>query len=1134
MRKITFLTYTLMSALILSSFGVFAQTEQEIEQITKNYNKNYLQNFAQQSLEKSTADLEEAIQFAKANDQPVTYTSEAGAFMKVRKVLPDGTLVYYTTYNADAARSSRADFLHIGGSTGLNLEGQDMTAYVWDAGHPRISHQEYDDPGGTNRVSIIDSPVELHEHSAHVAGTIMASGVQAQAKGMAPRAQVKAYQWDDDVAEAATAAQQGMLVSNHSYGINVGGLFGFGWLTNGWMGGAYIEESRDWDELLFNAPNYLMVVAAGNDGDVTGFNSSAMMSGYDMLAGHATSKNNLVVAAANDANIDSDGNLISVSLASFSSPGPTDDLRIKPDITGNGVEVYSTVVSGDNAYGEMSGTSMASPSVAGSLLLLQEHYNNLNGNFMRAATLKGLALHTADEFGDVGPDAKTGWGLLNTKRAAETISQNGTNAIIDEMTLNNSETITFEVDSDGLSALQVSISWTDRAGEAKVGTTPNVPTPMLVNDLDVRVTQGTDTHYPWRLTAANSNSNDGDNVVDPYERIDVENASGTYTVTISHKGTLEGGSQAFSVVVTGIEQPTQNADYVYENGAWTPEHPNLSATASNTILVVNGTADGSDAIYDPLDIGEIHINQGATLEIESVLNIHGDLTIEGDLIFKSGEDYDGELGVMSGVITGDATIHRYMSHNRAYRMVSSAVTTTSTIRDNWQEGVNNPDSNTNYDPNPGFGTHITGNDPSKGFDVTQTGNPSMYFVDVSSQMFEPVDNTNVNTLNAGDAYMLFVRGDRSIDLNDPTNSAAGETILRTKGALYQGEKTETYQVAAAGDFIMFGNPYQSALDADKVLNTSENVNTNHYYVYDPTLGTQGAYVTVDLIGGGNTSGSEANEYIQPGQAAQYATVNAGATNLIIGEDHKAPGEHTHTNFQGHDNMLTVQLFTTANFNEDGPVHDSFGMVFDDSFDNELTFEDAVKPFNFYENMGIDHDGTYLSLEYRKMPQETEEYQLYTDGYEHSDYTLKLMVDGLEESAIYLEDHFTGEMTLLESGEVTYTFTVDEGEPSSLATDRFTIRTESVLGVSSNDLFSNVSLYPNPMNGDTFYINAPQLNGKRVEVAISDLGGRMIYTESLDFNANKVEVSAAGNLASGVYMVTMEYAGAMHTFKLVKE
>src|SRR5690606_13980848 len=109
------------------------------------------------------------------------------------------------------------------------------------------------------------------------------------------------------------------------------------------------------------------------------------------------SKNNLVVANAMDASVDSNGNLLSVTINGSSSQGPTDDYRIKPDITGNGSGVYSTLDNADNAYGNLTGTSMAAPNVTGSLLLLQEHYKNLNnGNFMRAATLKGLALHTAD------------------------------------------------------------------------------------------------------------------------------------------------------------------------------------------------------------------------------------------------------------------------------------------------------------------------------------------------------------------------------------------------------------------------------------------------------------------------------------------------------------------------------------------------------------------------------------------------------------------------------------------------------------------------------------------------------------------------------------------------------------------
>eukprot|EP00218_Dolichomastix_sp_CCMP3274_P013293 CAMPEP_0170150948 /NCGR_PEP_ID=MMETSP0033_2-20121228/48101_1 /TAXON_ID=195969 /ORGANISM="Dolichomastix tenuilepis, Strain CCMP3274" /LENGTH=62 /DNA_ID=CAMNT_0010388017 /DNA_START=443 /DNA_END=628 /DNA_ORIENTATION=- len=62
-----------------------------------------------------------------------------------------------------------------------------MTAHVWDGGVARSTHQEYDGAGGNNRFSTGDSGA-LNYHSAHVTGTIMASGVVADAKGMAPHA----------------------------------------------------------------------------------------------------------------------------------------------------------------------------------------------------------------------------------------------------------------------------------------------------------------------------------------------------------------------------------------------------------------------------------------------------------------------------------------------------------------------------------------------------------------------------------------------------------------------------------------------------------------------------------------------------------------------------------------------------------------------------------------------------------------------------------------------------------------------------------------------------------------------------------------------------------------------------------
>jgi len=545
MKHLVSMSKIVLSVLLLSCSVVFSQTKEEQELITSRYDLQKLNqlesSFSSQALQQKQA----VTQFAQQRGIETRITLEDGGYAELQRIDPDGSLIYYRTLNVDAARSTRTNHLNAGGSLGLNLMGQNMYAYVWDGGHARASHQEYHGAGGSNRYTVMDGTVSLNFHAAHVTGTIMASGVVANAKGMAPHSRVRGYDWNNDLSEATTAAGNGMLISNHSYGFRSD-------LVPNYYFGAYITDSRDWDALHYNAPYYLMVVAAGNDG-TTNHNGAPLNPSfpqYDKLTGHSTSKNNLVVASAQDANVNSNGDLISVNISSFSSQGPTDDYRIKPDITGNGQGVYSTYQNSNTAYNTISGTSMASPNVAGSLLLLQEHANNVNGNYMRSATLKGLVLHTADDAGMVGPDAIFGWGLMNAKRAAEAISNNGNESLISELTLFPGQTYTIEVDSDGVNALMASISWTDPAGTATTAT--NNTTPRLVNDLDLRITQGGNTYYPWRLTGVNTNANNGDNIRDPFERVDVANASGTYTITVTHKGSLSGGSQNYSLIITGI------------------------------------------------------------------------------------------------------------------------------------------------------------------------------------------------------------------------------------------------------------------------------------------------------------------------------------------------------------------------------------------------------------------------------------------------------------------------------------------------------------------------------------------------------------------------------------------------------
>jgi subtilisin-like proprotein convertase family protein len=452
----------------------------------------------------------------------------------------------------------------------------------------------------------------------------VAGASPATVKGMAPQASAITFDWNDDAAEAISEAQSGMLISNHSYGTPITSN---GNILPSWFIGAYTFGAREWDDITYNAPYFLPVMSAGNEGN-NNDNSDPIAFGFDKLVGDKTAKNNMVVANCQDVTIGADGNVSgSIIINSSSSQGPTDDLRIKPDITGNGTGLISTGSASNTATATLSGTSMASPNVAGTLLLLQQHYRNLTTNFMRAATLKGLACHTADDAGLVGPDPVFGWGLLNAKRAAETITNNGLTSWISEENLNNNQTFSMTVNSNGSSPLMASISWTDLPGTINSGANgANNATPVLVNDLDIRVTYNGNPFFPWKLTAnpAAAAIRNSDNNVDNLELVKIDAPqAGQYVITVSHKRSLETGNQKFSLVVTGITSAfalnsnsadltvcsSQNATYTFnytQNGA-----------GSTAFSAVNLPA-GATATFSPSTMSS---NGLVTMTISNLSNV---------------------------------------------------------------------------------------------------------------------------------------------------------------------------------------------------------------------------------------------------------------------------------------------------------------------------------------------------------------------------------------------------------------------------------------------------------------------------------------------------------------------------------
>ncbi len=498
---------------------------------------------------------------------------------------------YITTHNRQAALLTGTQHVFPGERLGLNLTGKGLLLGIWDGGHVLAEHREF-----TGRVRIGDSSSPTSDdHATHVAGTLIASGLSFDARGMAYEANLSSYDWDADVTEMEREARNGLLLSNHSYGEIAGWYYGdledtgvdqWYWLsdptisrTEDHVFGRYGEYAFLYDGVAYSHPHYLPVVAAGNDrgepyGLVTSYRGldaqgnwqtydvtsrpppDGGTDGFDTIAGSATAKNILTVGSVG---LDRNGNPVP---SSFSSYGPTDDGRIKPDIVGYGERVYSTRSLSSDSYGTKSGTSMATPNITGSLLLLQQYHFLLTGRYMTAASLKGLVLHTARDLDTPGPDYKTGWGLLDMEAAARVLSDVRANPLaVLESELADGERFSRTATVSAGGPVRVTLSWTDPAKRQNSAILDD-PTPQLVNDLDVRlVNQRTgDVYRPYTLDPRNPSqpASVGDNTVDPIEQIFLPDApAGSYSIEVTHKGRLAGNiPQPFSLIVTGATDAT--------------------------------------------------------------------------------------------------------------------------------------------------------------------------------------------------------------------------------------------------------------------------------------------------------------------------------------------------------------------------------------------------------------------------------------------------------------------------------------------------------------------------------------------------------------------------------------------------
>lgn len=540
-------------------FGVtLAQNINEQKKILSSYDSFKGEELLKNNLKEEFLRKNRIDNYLSLNKNVKLQFSKDGVLYSIKDII-EGKPIYICTDNAAAARSIRVNNLYPGGSLGLSLEGEDMIVGIWDGGSVLKTHTEFMVNGVSKVVTPDISGNESDYHATHVAGTVGAKGVNSSAKGMAPKASLKSYTWTSDEVEVINEVNtNALLVSNHSYGVPIYNDEGNLNVPGAWYMGCYGDAARDWDEIAYTYPYYTAVMSAGNEGTTS--YTGGLAPGYDKLTGNKTAKNTLIIANANPNVHPITGVMTSLVINPSSSQGPTDDGRIKPDIAADGTNLFSTSNESTTSYAVSSGTSMASPCVSGAITLLQEHYNNLHPTeYMRSATVKALVCHTAlDDNASVGPDPKFGWGLLDARESAIVLTNSvasSPTSIVNELSLSQGDTYTFQVIVNDPKILKATICWTDIPGTSRNGQL-NSSTPVLVNDLDLRIIKNNEVNYPWKLQLSDITAPaiKGDNLVDNVEKVEVENAIGTYTIQVTHKGSLTGGSQNYSLIVTGFDQ----------------------------------------------------------------------------------------------------------------------------------------------------------------------------------------------------------------------------------------------------------------------------------------------------------------------------------------------------------------------------------------------------------------------------------------------------------------------------------------------------------------------------------------------------------------------------------------------------
>jgi hypothetical protein len=475
-----------------------------------------------------------------------------------------------------------------------NLSGNGVDLGEWDGGRVD-AHVDF-----SGRLTVVDTGASVSDHATHVAGTMAGDGSNSasqggsplQWRGMAPGADIISYYWDNNLTDHNGAINTyGIELSQNSWGYTVDES----WFGNCYLYGDYDYDAPDYDDIITGlyGKRISVIFAAGNernDGDC-GMSGTPPYIDYANIGPPGTAKNVVAVGATNS-NDD--------SMTNFSSWGPMDDGRIKPDVAAPGCEstgegyIHSTLPGDIYGGPNWCGTSMAAPAVSGIVGLLIEQYRTSFGGDPLPSTVKALLIQTAVDLDDAtsyynpGPDYASGYGRVDAQAAVdEVIAQH-----VREDQVSNGQTDSFTVNvAAGTPSLKVTLVWDDEPGTVNAN-------PALVNNLDLVLVEpnGTTTHLPWVLDPANpsNNATTGTDSINNVEQVQVNNPTA---------GTWE-------VRVIGTNVPVGPQQYSLAGQTFNTSTPgNVGPLVYNSHTIDDDNSDNSSGNDDDI------VNPGETIEL---------------------------------------------------------------------------------------------------------------------------------------------------------------------------------------------------------------------------------------------------------------------------------------------------------------------------------------------------------------------------------------------------------------------------------------------------------------------------------------------------------------------------------------